>query len=84
MHTAMVAAPTPFYVYEGAAFPSPDALLACPGVKRVAPFEEPMAQFYGEVTSGSSIRLKRAHLDFQRVHLDSLACCCAFAARSRA
>ena len=39
----------PFYMYEGAAFPSPEDLLACRGVKRLAPLEEPMAQFYSEI-----------------------------------
>lgn len=39
----------PFYMYEGAAFPSPEALLACRGVQRLAPLEEPMAQFYSEI-----------------------------------
>ena len=39
----------PFFMYEGPAFPSPDALLACRGLKRLAPLEEPMAQFYAEM-----------------------------------
>ena len=39
----------PFYMYEGAAFPSPESLLACRGVKRLAPLDEPMAQFYSEI-----------------------------------
>ena len=30
-------------------FPSPDALLACRGLKRLAPLDEPMAQFYSEI-----------------------------------
>ena len=38
-----------FYMYEGAAFPSPDELLACRGLQRLAPFGEPMAQFYAEL-----------------------------------
>ena len=38
----------PFYMYEGAQFPTPDALLACRGLKRLAPLDEPMAQFYAE------------------------------------
>lgn len=38
-----------FFMYSGPAFPSPDELLACRGVKRLAPLEEPMAQFYAEI-----------------------------------
>ena len=38
-----------FYMYEGPAFPSPDSLLACRGLKRLAPLAEPMAQFYAEL-----------------------------------
>ena len=38
-----------FFMYSGPAFPSPAALLACRGLKRLAPLDEPMAQFYAEV-----------------------------------
>lgn len=38
-----------FYMYAGPAFPSPDALLGCRGLKRLAPLNEPMAQFYSEL-----------------------------------
>ena len=38
-----------FYMYSGPAFPSPDALLACRALRRLAPLEEPMAQFYSEI-----------------------------------
>lgn len=38
----------PFYIYDGPEFPAPDALLACRGLKRIAPLDEPMAQFYAE------------------------------------
>ncbi|KAL1504661.1 hypothetical protein AB1Y20_008441 [Prymnesium parvum] len=36
-------------MYEGAAFPSPEALMACRGLARLKPLEEPMAQFYAEL-----------------------------------
>ena len=57
MH-ATAAGHVPFYMYEGPAFPSPDALLACRGVRRLAAFEEPMAQFYSEL---GVHRLLRSH-----------------------
>lgn len=47
--TALLSSQAPFYVYSGAAFPSPDALLACRGAKRLAALAEPMAQFYSEI-----------------------------------
>ena len=49
MATANAVASAPFYMYTGAAFPSPDDLLACRSVQRLAPLEEPMAQFYSEI-----------------------------------
>ena len=44
-----MAVQAPFYMYAGPAFPTPEALLACRAVKRLAPLEEPMAQFYSEI-----------------------------------
>ena len=41
--------PTPtFYMYADL-FPPPDVLLGCRGLQRLAPFGEPMAQFYSEL-----------------------------------
>ena len=39
----------PFYMYHGPSFPSPEMLLACRSVVRLAPLDEPMAQFYAEI-----------------------------------
>lgn len=33
-----------FYMYSGPEFPTPDALLACRGTKRLAPLDEPMVR----------------------------------------
>lgn len=38
-----------FFMYEGPAFPSPESLLACRSLQRLAPLKEPMAQFYSEL-----------------------------------
>ena len=50
MTTAQLQPPaTPaFYMYPDL-FPKPDVLLGCRGLKRLAPFGEPMAQFYSEL-----------------------------------
>ena len=50
MTTAQLKPPaTPaFYMYTDL-FPKPDVLLGCRGLKRLAPFGEPMAQFYSEL-----------------------------------
>ena len=50
MTTAQLKPPaTPaFYMYTDL-FPKPDVLLGCHGLKRLAPFGEPMAQFYSEL-----------------------------------
>ena len=61
---ANAAVQAPFFMYTGPAFPSPEALLACRGVKRLAPLEEPMAQFYSE------IRLYRQLVNHPRRVLD--------------
>ena len=38
-----------FYMYSGPAFPSPATLMACRGLQRLDPLNEPMAQFYAEL-----------------------------------
>ena len=50
MATAQLTPPASpaFYMYADL-FPKPDALLGCRGLKRLAPFGEPMAQFYSEL-----------------------------------
>ena len=49
MTTAQGLLATPaFYMYADL-FPKPDVLLGCRGLKRLAPFGEPMAQFYSEL-----------------------------------
>jgi len=53
----------PFYIYTGPAFPSVDALLACRGVQRLAPFEEPQAQFYSEIGLWRSLATHPARVD---------------------
>lgn len=60
--------PPSFFMYSGPAFPSPDALLSCNGLRRLAPFSEPMAQFYSEL---GLHRALAAHPS--RVHDPSLA-----------
>ena len=54
----MASPPPRFFMYSGAAFPPPEALLACPALRRMAPLAEPMAQFYSEL---GVHRLLRSH-----------------------
>jgi hypothetical protein len=54
----MASPPPRFFMYSGSAFPPPEALLACPALRRMAPLAEPMAQFYSEL---GVHRLLRSH-----------------------